>query len=148
LSLSHREGIGICAAAPEDVALGCDLELVEPRSEAFTAGYFTAEEQKTISGSPAALRDLLVMVLLSAKESALKALRTGLRLDTRSVSAILHNGFPSALHPEMGTWRPLSVRHADQVFPGWWACVDGFVRTAVSIPAANAPVSARFVSLR
>lgn len=145
LSLSHRDGIGICAVAPGGVALGCDLEFVERRSDAFVADYFTAEEQETISGSPAALRDLLVTVLWSAKESALKALRAGLRLDTRSVSATLHSGFLSAPHlATMGTWSPLSVAYADQVFPGWWTCVDGFVRTTVSVPAADAPVSARF----
>ena len=65
--------------------LGCDLEIVEPRSDAFIADYFTAEEQALIERTSAADRSLLLALLWSAKESALKALRAGLRLDTRSV---------------------------------------------------------------
>src|SRR5664279_4021770 len=30
ISLSHRSGIGLCAMADAGVALGCDLELIEP----------------------------------------------------------------------------------------------------------------------
>jgi 4'-phosphopantetheinyl transferase len=147
LSLSHRDGLAICAAASEGVALGCDLELVEPRSDAFVADYFTAEEQEMMSGSPTAVRDLLVTLLWSAKESALKALRTGLRLDTRAVSPTLHGGIPAAVYQApLTTWFPLSVRHGDQLFAGWWSCIDGFVRTTVSAPAADAPMSARFAA--
>ena len=35
ISLSHRAGQALCAPSSQDTALGCDLELVEPRSSAF-----------------------------------------------------------------------------------------------------------------
>ena len=41
-----------CARSRRPVhALGCDLELIEPRSDAFVADYFTAEEQALIAQS-------------------------------------------------------------------------------------------------
>ena len=45
ISLSHRVGVAICAVAPTGAVLGCDLEKIEPRSQAFISDYFTAEEQ-------------------------------------------------------------------------------------------------------
>ena len=154
LSLSHRAGMAVCAVAPSGVALGCDLELVELRIAAFVADYFTAEEQAIITRSATPERDRLVTVLWSAKESALKALRTGLRSDTRCVSARLGDARPEATQaaPEcsslssrgshaMENWSPLAVSHANgQVFQGWWRCMDGLVRTVLSLPPSNPPI--------
>lgn len=141
ISLSHRDGVAICAIAPSGTEIGCDLELVETRSAAFVSDYFTEEEQDRIAHSPASERDLVVTVLWSAKESALKALRTGLRVDTRSVSVALP---PLLVRPaaEMSgfDWSPLSVSCVnDKCFSGWWACVDGLVRALVSLPSAGSP---------
>ncbi len=52
-------------------------------SDAFVADYFAPEEQTLIAHSSPADRELMLALLWSAKESALKALREGLRLDTR-----------------------------------------------------------------
>ena len=95
ISLSHRDGTAICAVADSGVALGCDLEIVEPRSDAFVSDYFTPEEQALVAKAHPADRFLLLALLWSTKESALKALRTGLRLDTRSVVVNLVDGFGS-----------------------------------------------------
>ena len=46
ISLSHCNGNAICAVAAFGTALGCDLELVEPRSDAFVADYFTVERAR------------------------------------------------------------------------------------------------------
>ena len=86
ISLSHRAGVAACAITLSGAELGCDLEIVEPRSDAFIADYFATEEQALIERTSAAERSLLLALLWSGKESALKALRTGLRLDTRSVT--------------------------------------------------------------
>jgi len=86
VSLSHRAGSALCAVAPSGAALGCDLEIIEPRSDGFVADYFTPEEQALVSEALAPDRPPLLALLWSAKESALKALRTGLRLDTRCVT--------------------------------------------------------------
>jgi 4'-phosphopantetheinyl transferase len=85
VSISHCSGQAICSVAHSGIALGCDLELVEPRSDAFLRDYFTAEEQEIVEAAPEPDRAWLVTLFWSAKESALKALQEGLRLDTRSV---------------------------------------------------------------
>src|SRR3974390_2654400 len=86
LSLSHCAGRAGCAVALNSVAVGCDLERIEPHSDAFAADYFSTGEQAMVAQSAAAERSRLLTLLWSAKESALKALQVGLRLDTRSVS--------------------------------------------------------------
>lgn len=92
ISLSHRAGHAVFLAAPAGAALGCELELVEPRNDAFVADYLTAPERAAVRAAAAADRPLLVALLWSAKESTLKALRTGLRLDTRWAEAVLGHG--------------------------------------------------------
>ncbi len=130
ISLSHRGGVAACAVGPAGIDLGCDVETIEPRSNAFAADYFTLEEQALISESGS--RDLLLALLWSAKESTLKALRTGLRLDTRSVTVQ-----PSGVGSPAPDWRPLQARCADgPVFHGWWHCDEKIVRTMLSAPPA------------
>jgi 4'-phosphopantetheinyl transferase len=159
ISLSHRDGTAICAIAGSGVSLGCDLEIVEPRSDAFVTDYFTPEEQALVARAHPADRFLLLALLWSAKESALKALRAGLRLDTRSVVVNLVDGFQfpskdlprsredscdSALivQPACGVWRPLHVRFsADQLFQGWWQHEQNLLRTLVATPSPSQPIS-------
>ncbi|HXY00318.1 MAG TPA: 4'-phosphopantetheinyl transferase superfamily protein [Candidatus Limnocylindrales bacterium] len=155
ISLSHRAGIGACAVVPSRVLLGCDLEKIEPRSDAFSSDYFTAEEQGLIANTDN--RDQLVALLWSAKESALKALCEGLRRDTRSVT-ISVPGLPliRTAHPqcpgqeqfasdlpqsEATNWNALQVHIAnDQSFTGWWMESGGFVRTLITDPPPKPPV--------
>ena len=68
--------------------VGCDVELVEPRRTSFVDTFFTEAERERVQRAAAEYRDLLVTMIWSAKESTLKALRTGLRVDTRSVEVI------------------------------------------------------------
>lgn len=138
LSLSHSEGTAVCAVAPPGAALGCDLEAIEPRSDSFLADYFTSEEQAFVARASAAERFRLLTLLWSAKESALKALRTGLRLDTRCVIARPVD----ALYPALDYWRPLHIRCTDgRIFHGWWQETDNLVRTLVAAPSPVAPIA-------
>jgi 4'-phosphopantetheinyl transferase len=150
ISLSHSNGTALCAVAPQGTDLGCDLEIIEPRSEAFVADYFTGDEQALIANTPAAERLRLLVLLWSAKESALKALREGLRLDTRSVSVKLLGGVPSSV-PEEETaptfterrsiWLPLEVCcTGGQVFQGWWGQAGNLLQTVVATPAPARPI--------
>ncbi len=155
ISLSHRDGRAACAIAPSGSLLGCDLEVVEPRCGAFVADYFTPDEQKLVGQAPEPERFHILALLWSAKESTLKALRTGLRLDTRDIAVGLGGEFATALctdmrgkhcnSPEEGTWHPLSTRHADELLLGWWQVEGDVVRTVVSVPAPAAPISLRMV---
>ena len=129
LSLSHSGGAGLCAVAPAGAAVGCDLETVEPRSPAFLNDYFTYEEQTLVADIPAEKRDRLLTLLWSAKESALKSLRCGLRMDTRSLNAI-PAGFPHAGGEE---WQRLLAAHSGgRIFFGWWSVERDFIRTVVA----------------
>ena len=135
VSLSHRAGTAVCAVAPSGVALGCDLETIEPRSDAFIADYFTPEEQLSVARVPVEDRSRLATLLWSGKESTLKALRVGLRIDTRWVSVSVGDA------PFCGTWSPMHVGHADgQVFHGWWREQNDFLRTVVSMPSPGPPI--------
>jgi 4'-phosphopantetheinyl transferase len=153
ISLSHRAGVAACAVTLSGAELGCDLEIVEPRSDAFIADYFATEEQELIERTSAADRSLLLALLWSGKESALKALRTGLRLDTRSVtvSPVRSPGdegagakgiaftFRSSYGPT--NWRPLHVVcEGGRVFHGWWQNTGELLRTMVASPPPAPPI--------
>jgi 4'-phosphopantetheinyl transferase len=135
ISLTHRGGAAACAVAPARTAVGCDLETIEPRSDAFAADYFTAEERAMVARARAVDRPLLLALLWSAKESALKALRVGLRMDTRSVVA---GGFEAPCSP--GAWLPLHVHcGANRMFHGWWRYTDRMLLTVVADPPPARP---------
>jgi len=139
ISISHREGRAACAVGqavpPACVMLGCDLEIVERRSSAFATDYFTAEEQELLAQASPADRLRLLALLWSGKESVLKALRVGLRLDTRSVAV---DSFQAQV-PGGTDWRPLRAHHNGQVLSGWWRQTENVVRTMVAVPAPAAP---------
>jgi 4'-phosphopantetheinyl transferase len=136
ISLSHSEGVGLCVAAPVNAKLGCDLELVAPRSEAFVTDYFTGDERALLSRSPAVDKAWLTTLFWSAKESALKALHEGLRLDTRSVIVKL-----DAASGDVKGWGPIQVhQESGSVFHGWWRISKNLVRTVVADSQVAAPV--------
>jgi 4'-phosphopantetheinyl transferase len=138
-SISHRAGKAMCAVSPVRMRLGCDLEIVEPRSQAFAIDYFTSEEQSLVERAARDDRSALLTLLWSAKESALKALGQGLRLDTRSITVTVTGG-----RADISGWSPLEVHCADkQIFQGWWRRTDGFVHTLVSDPACESPIELR-----
>jgi 4'-phosphopantetheinyl transferase len=141
ISLSHRSGIAVCAVAPAwppGRMLGCDIERIEPHSDLFLADYFTIAEQSLVQGAPDGERNRLLALLWSAKESLLKALHLGLRVDTRSVEV--------SLQPPIGEcgggWHPLRVNHAQSgTVDGWWRESAGFVRTLATAPPALPPAA-------
>jgi 4'-phosphopantetheinyl transferase len=134
ISLSHRAGRAVCAVAPAYVALGCDLEVVEPRSDAFVFDYFTADERALVARTAWPDQPRIVTLLWSAKESALKALGVGLRLDTRCVRVSLDHG------QDLELWCPLQVRYDGQIFRGWWQSTGNLLRTLVAAPPPRTPV--------
>ena len=145
ISLSHRDGTALCAIASSrvglEVDLGCDLEIIEPRSEAFIADYFAPEEQALVARSSPADRPQILALLWSAKESALKALREGLRLDTRSVVVSLFVDSFDNGSTDLNRWKPLHIRCADgSVFRGWWQNTNSVVRTVVANPCPHSPI--------
>jgi 4'-phosphopantetheinyl transferase len=137
ISLTHTHGRAACALTRRHIALGCDLEKVEPRSDAFLADYFTPDEQKVFADASPRDRDLLATLFWSAKESAAKALQEGLRLDTRTLS-VLRVGCPAP----WSHWAPLTVAAAaGRTFHGWWRADGEYVATVASDPSCSLPIA-------
>lgn len=135
ISLSHSAGTAICAVASSACRVGCDLDSIEPRGEAFIDDYFTASEKLLFREAPPDQADRTATILWSAKESALKALRQGLRLDTRSVAVrLIENRM-------FGPWSGLEIcSDREATFYGWWSVTGELVRTIVAEAIPAVPV--------
>jgi 4'-phosphopantetheinyl transferase len=133
LSLSHREGRAVAAIADPATSLGCDLEHIEPHGDDLVEDFFTAAERRLVERASPAERDRSTAVLWSAKESALKALREGLRLDTRAVEV--------ELFPEGAEWSRLLVRYPEgrRDLYGHWRTEGDLVLTVVSSARTEPP---------
>lgn len=133
LSLSHRRGAALCAVA-RDAAVGCDLEWIEPRSEAFVDDYFTASEAAVVSAAEEGLT-VLANGIWGAKESVLKLREGGLRTAAKALSV---ESSVSMISPE---WHAFSVHIVgeDAAYEGWWRRLDNWVLTVATDPPANVP---------
>jgi 4'-phosphopantetheinyl transferase len=76
LSISHRAGHALAVVAPGEAAIGCDLELIEWRSEAFISDYFSEKERAWIVSNP----PLYANLFWSVKEAVMKATGEGMSL--------------------------------------------------------------------
>jgi 4'-phosphopantetheinyl transferase len=124
VSLTDRAGCAVCLVAAGAGTVGCDVEIIEPRSDAFVRDYLTEPERRMVAAAGPG-RDKAANLIWSAKESALKVLETGLRRDTRSVEVTVPD-----LSPPERTWSPLQVRTAEGAsFPGWWRQSGAFLVT-------------------
>jgi 4'-phosphopantetheinyl transferase len=125
LSLSHRAGRAAAVVADAYCPVGCDIELIEPRSDQFVREWFSPWEQELVFAA-GERQHLLANLLWTAKEAAVKARREGLRLDPRHAVVDLGNG--------SWPWRPLSVTWDDEPWSvdGWWREYGGFVLAVVA----------------
>jgi 4'-phosphopantetheinyl transferase len=135
ISLTDRAGWAVCVVGTGPGRLGCDLELVEPRSDAFIRDYLTAAERRYVdAAADAEARKLAANLVWSAKESGLKVLTTGLRRDTRSVEV--------TAMASVGQWARTTVRTVEgHEFPGWWRRFGGFILTVAAAEASAAPTA-------
>ena len=133
VSLSDRAGWAVCVVAEPRERVGCDLEIVEPRSAGFLADFLTPTEQEYVASRAVADRQTAANLIWSAKESALKVLRTGLRRDTRSVEVSIQAGDDGAGRGSTDGWERLEVRTAEGgLMPGWWRHDGVFLVTVAS----------------
>jgi 4'-phosphopantetheinyl transferase len=138
ISLTDRAGWSVCLVGPDLGAVGVDLEVVEPRSDGFVRDFLTTAERDlvaTASGSDG--HDAAANLIWSAKESALKVLRTGLRADTRTVEVVLED--LSGVSTGAGQWQRLSVASGSGRFPGWWRRDGVFLLTVVAATGLAEP---------
>jgi len=137
LSLSDSMGLAVAAAVPMPARLGIDIEWVEPRSDAFITDFFTAAEARVARA--ARQRDLAANLIWSAKESALKALGTGLRADTRSIQVTFARDSLLAEAPGADWARIRVVTAEGKSLHGWWRMHLGAVLTVVADPLVEMP---------
>ena len=119
-------------------SLGCDLELIEPREGNFLDSFFTVEEMMAVRAlreRDVAQGDILATAIWSGKEAVLKALREGLRIDTRRITCRF-DGFDAP--PQ--AWTPFTVvvdaglaAQFPGVWSGWWRVTDQFVLTTTML---------------
>ncbi len=139
ISISHSDGRSLCVVGPRNSSVGCDLERIEPREDYLVQDYFTSEEASFCEHLPAAEKPLGVNLVWSAKEAVLKALREGLRRDTRSI----------VIHPDVaagdGSWNKWTgnCRETSRIFHGWWRSCDGYVYTLASDQPTGVPEQIR-----
>jgi 4'-phosphopantetheinyl transferase len=139
LSISHRAGRALAAVWSRG-AIGCDLELIEPRSDAFVSEWLAPREQALVAAAAADDRARLVNLLWTAKEAASKVHREGLRLDFRDATADVGQGCGDA-----AKWQPLTVswahhsRCAQSTTAGWWRHEPGWVIAVAAEPAPGSP---------
>jgi 4'-phosphopantetheinyl transferase len=132
LSLTDRADWAVCLVGGAAARIGCDLELVEPRSAAFVEDYFTAAEQQYVAAADSP--ELAANLIWSAKESALKVLTTGLRRDTRTVEVAADRAGDG--------WRRLKITAAEgTTYPGWWHRYGEFVLTIAAAAPVEPPVA-------
>jgi 4'-phosphopantetheinyl transferase len=142
ISLSHSAGQAICVLSEEPMRMGCDLEKVETRSHSFEETFFTSGELKLLERVPAGDRASLVTLIWCAKESTLKALRTGLKADTRRVRLKTSlTGDHSQGNSRF--WQNIETEdtQAGCTFYGWWREQKGMVITVVSDQPIDAPTA-------
>jgi 4'-phosphopantetheinyl transferase len=136
LSLSHRAGRALVVVAEAGTAVGCDLELIEPRSRAFVTDWLAPAEQTLVARSGAARRDLVANLLWTGKEAAAKVLREGLRLDVRAAVAT-----PDGLDSTNSGWRSMTISWTEGTgqVAGWWRAEPGWVMAIAGEPPPGAP---------
>ncbi len=135
LSISHSAGLSFCVVGPPESALGCDLEEIRPLFVNFVRDYFAAEEAALLENLSSSEREQYALLIWSAKESALKSLREGLRRDTRSVVVSLDRA-------DVATeWNRLTARCTvtSRTFHGWWQIYSGYVKAITSAHSGTAP---------
>lgn len=127
ISLSHRQGMAVAAVCQDEtIRAGIDLEWIEERDASFYEDYFTREENRLLDGFPGGERAKWGTLIWSAKESMLKALGQGLRVDTRSVQVLrIGNTFEDG-------WRRMDLQTTDdpiQSWQGWWRQLGNHILT-------------------
>ncbi len=108
-SLSHSESTALVAIG--SVALGVDLEVLRPidNMQALAEAHFTAAEQRWLARSGAASQSRVFLTCWTRKEACLKAIGTGLSLDTRSFDVDMAHAAHGSAQVDAGASGLLSV---------------------------------------
>jgi 4'-phosphopantetheinyl transferase len=134
LTLSHRAGRALAVVGPGSQPLGCDVELIEPRSGAFVRQWLAPSEQQLVAATrDGVTRDIVANLIWTGKEAAAKVRRSGMRLELRR--AVVD------LEPRCdGPWRGLRVTWpSGESTTGWWRIQDEWILTVAGTGEQGAP---------
>lgn len=136
ISLSHRQGMAVAAACLDgEIHPGIDLEWIEERDASFYTDYLTPGENVILDAFAVAERAKWGTLIWSAKESMLKALGQGLRVDTRTVQ-VLRIG-----NTQDDGWQRMDLQstgNTGNVWHGYWRQHGNHILT-LAVMAARAP---------
>jgi phosphopantetheinyl transferase len=156
VSNSHSHGHALAAAAwidegaPGRLAVGADLEFVEPRSDLFVADFLTRDERAYVGASEGAERHARANAVWSAKEAVLKVLQRGLTADTWWLTCVpcagrdstagetTHAGPALDALPDPEAWDPFAVTCDARLethglaLAGRWRRIEGFVASVAA----------------
>ena len=132
LSISHRADRALVVVDDAGGGIGCDLEVIEPRSEAFVAEWLAPAEQALVRRTTGEQRALLANLVWTAKEASAKARGEGLRLNVRRAVVEADLDGP----PAQDEWRALRVAWGQGlgVDQGFWRTEPGWVMAVVTRP--------------
>ena len=118
LSISHRAGRALAAVAEGSAPIGCDLEWIEPRSQAFLDDYFLESETAWLARVSPDQKDLFANLLWCVKEAAMKAAGKGMRLHPQKIEVKIDASgqAAAAFIPESG-----------EGYSGFWGSDEHFV---------------------
>ena len=126
VSMSDRADWAVCVLSHEQVGVGCDLELVEPRSAAFVRDWFTpcrAGARARRRGWRAA-RSSVQPRVVGQGERARKCSRPA------SAATPVQSRSMSSTEMDGTRWARLVVRSEEgATFPGWWCRYGDFLLT-------------------
>jgi 4'-phosphopantetheinyl transferase len=145
LSISHSGPMAASALAlAPHLRVGIDLEKIEARPAGFFEAYFTPHENAYLRSLPPESAPEILTLWWSAKESVLKALRTGLAQDTMRVEIDLTEGNSEPTHG----WRHFGIAGeavaASTAGPkpwtwsGWWQVNQNYILTLAAAGPAEA----------
>lgn len=139
LSISHSASLAAAALSTDSqVQVGIDLEEIAARSPGFFENFFTPREIAYVQAGGTSQLPARLTLIWSAKESVLKAMRTGLARDTRSIEVIPSDVEVIETPPE--GWRRFNAaispgeEAATQpaYWRGWWTTLPGFILTLMA----------------
>jgi len=143
ISLTHREGKAACAITDNDIALGCDLEIIEPHSNALLQTTLLVKNRRQFPQSMVFSAIFSSPCSGAQKRVLSKPCETGLRADTRSVviNFLDVHSFAPCSPNGLNGWHSLQAHYGtDVMLHGWWQASGRWIRSLVSLSPMAPPI--------
>ncbi len=121
LTISHRDELAFSAVCRDNLGnLGADIEIIAPKNASMLEDFYTPEERNWIQSQASPHQALTATLIWSAKESILKAIKTGLMENTKIIRLI-----PNEDVSQPGNrWNQIQAVIRQQTIPVWWTILN------------------------